>query len=80
MYEFWKAFGVTIDDELLRTKLKGVTMQDLLHTAEGNRVRMRQSGHNMALYQMLFAELRSKYKKRVPAPEIAWPKEDEDEE
>lgn len=75
MFEFWNAFGVTIDDEWLRTKLKGVTMSEVLHTAEGNRVKFRQSGHNIPMYKMVFAEIRSKYKRRVPAPEVAWPKE-----
>ena len=75
MFEFWNAFGVTLEEERLRANLKSVSMQDILHTAEGNRVKARQSGHNIPLYKMIFAEIRSKYKKRVPAPEIAWPTE-----
>ncbi len=80
LYLFRQAFGVTIDHDRLKERLKGVPMAQILALAETEKARWRRKGVTTKMYQAMFYVLRRMYGLKIPPPDKAWPSKKTSEE
>lgn len=75
IYEFYRAFGKTLDPDRMKTRFKGNPMDSVINQATSYKAKEKSRGHTMHLYQAVFATLRQLYGKSVPEVDKAWPRE-----
>lgn len=73
-YAFYRAFGITIDEQRMKERFKGNPMASILNQAATEKAREKNRGNTTPLYQCIFGVLRKIYGKTVPPVDKAWPR------